>query len=134
MIHRTFVLGLLIPIVGCYVSSIHRERFASQVPRVDGSVLKVECVSTVKSQVSSIAPSLGNEPKVTLIQDDLTFVVTATAIALNGEPYAEIDEGVKTVLISIDESGFRIEADGQLLVPLEPVADPEEPEPTPTDR
>ncbi|QDT69625.1 hypothetical protein MalM25_25640 [Planctomycetes bacterium MalM25] len=133
MTHRAVVLGWLVSVVGCY-ASYHREHLASQIPRADGTVLAVECVSSVRSKVSSISPSLGSDPRVTVIKDRLTFVVTPEAITLNGGPPAELGSGVERVLITIDEEGFRVEADGEPVSLAEPDLEPELSDPAPTDR
>lgn len=119
---RTTILFLSAIFLGCDASS-YRENLASHLPRGDGSLLDVECVSYVKHTVSSISPSLQPQPQVTVIMDERTFVVRADTILLNDEPYAALANDIKKVRIEITRDGFDVTADG------EPVANSAEPLP-----
>jgi hypothetical protein len=114
---RTAVLLLLAVFVGCYTSynktSYYKESLASQLPRDDGSILKVECISHQKHTILSVSPELHPQPHVTATMDDRTFVVYADKILLNGELYAPLASDVKKVCIEIEEDGFVVKADGQ---------------------
>ncbi|MEN1680534.1 MAG: hypothetical protein AAGJ46_13160 [Planctomycetota bacterium] len=101
---------------GCSVS-YYEENLASHLPRADGSVLDVQCVSYVKHTVSSVSPKLHPEPMVELIMDERTFVIYADRILLNGTPYAVLPSDANTVLIAITEKGFEVTADGEAVAP-----------------
>ena len=111
--------------VGCN-ATYYKRSLASHLPRDDGSMLDVQCVSRVKHNVSCISCELQPAPHVTVIMDDKTFVVYADRILLNEERYADLTSDVKKVYIAFTEDGFRrntvatlhldkVEADGELL-------------------
>jgi hypothetical protein len=112
MLYRTTLLVLLTLTVGCY-ASYSQQTLVSQLPRGDGSILQVECVSYVKHTISSVSPTLEPRPQVTVIMDELTFVVHATGILLNDQPYATLAADVKKVYIEITQEGFEVTADGE---------------------
>lgn len=109
---RAIALLGLATTVGCGVS-YYREQLASHVPRPDGSLLNVECISSVAHEVTSISPTFDPEPGVTVIFDERTFFVTLDLVTLNGEPCAKLGNDVQTVRIEIAEMGFTIQADGE---------------------
>jgi hypothetical protein len=115
MLNRTTLSVLLTLSVGCY-GSYSRQTAVSQLPRDDGSMLQVECVSSVKHTISSVSPTLKPRPQVTVIMDERTFVVHATGILLNDQPYATLAADVKKVRIEITKEGFAVTADGKPVV------------------
>jgi hypothetical protein len=117
MLNRTTLLALLTLTVGCY-ASYSRQTAVSQLPRDDGSMLQVECVSSVNHTISSVSPTLQPRPQVTVIMDEQTFVVHADKILLNDQPYATLAADVKKVRIEITEAGFEVTADGKPLAKL----------------
>ena len=78
MLYRTTLLVLLTLTVGCYASN-SRQTLVSQLPRDDGSMLRVECVSNVKHTISSVSSTLEPRPQVTVIMDERTFWFTPPA-------------------------------------------------------
>ena len=120
MLYRTHLLVLLTLTVGCY-ASYSRQTLVSQLPRGDGSMLHVECVSYVKHTISSVSPRLQPRPQVTVIMDERTFVIHATGILLNDQPYATLAADVKKVRIEITAEGFEVTADGE---PVAKLAEP----------
>jgi hypothetical protein len=117
MLNRTTLLVLLTLSVGCF-SSYSRQTLVSQLPRGDGSMLQVECVSSVKHTISSVSPTLKPRPQVTVIMDERAFVVQATGILLNDKPYATLAADVKKVRIEITQAGFEVTADGKPVAKL----------------
>ena len=113
MTTRTTLLMLfsLVFFTGCNVS-YYKQDLASHLPREDGSMLDVRCVSYVKHTVSSVSLELQPTPQVTVIMDDKTFIIYADRIILNGERYADLASDVKAVYIEFTEEGFEVEADG----------------------
>jgi hypothetical protein len=117
MLNRTTLLVLLTLTVGCY-ASYSRQKLVSQLPRGDGSMLQVECVSYVKHTISSVSPTLQPQPQVTIIMDERTFVIRADEILLNDQPYATLADDVKKVRIEITQEGFEVTVDGKPVVKL----------------
>ena len=117
MLNRTTLLILLTLTVGCY-GSYSRQTLVSQLPRGDGSMLQVECVSSVNHTISSVSPTLEPQPQVTIIMDERTFVIRADKILLNDQPYATLADDVKKVRIEITQEGFEVTADGKPVVKL----------------
>jgi hypothetical protein len=112
MYFRTIFSVLIAVAIGCD-ASYYRQNLASHLPREDGSMLDVECVSHIKHTVSSVSPALQPKPQVTVIMDQRTFVVHADQILLNDKPYASLASDVKKVRIEITEDGFEVTADGK---------------------
>ena len=110
MTTRTTLLMLfsLVFFTGCNVS-YYKQDLASHLPREDGSMLDVRCVSYVKHTVSSVSLELQPTPQVTVIMDDKTFVIYADRIILNGERYADLASDVKAVYIEFTEEGFEVD-------------------------
>lgn len=109
---RTACLFLAAALAGCH-TNYYEQHLGSHLPKADGSMLDVDCYSYVRHTVSSVSPTLGNEPAVTVVLDDRTFVVTATQVRLNGELYAAVPYQAKKLLIEVTEQGFTLAIDGQ---------------------
>ena len=116
MTARTILLILFLSIffTGCGVS-YYRMNLGSHLPRDDGSMLDVQCVSYVKHNLHSISPELQPTPHVIVILDDKTFTVYADHILLNGQRYADLSSDVEKVYIEFTAEGFKVEADGEPL-------------------
>ena len=114
MINRSVIILLLLVVTGC-VQSYHylRQNLASHVPRSDGSILDVKCVSKIKHVVASVSLTLQPEPKVTIILDDNTFEVFADRILLDERLLSALPNDVKEIRIDVDDNGFAIAADGE---------------------
>ncbi len=119
-------LFLLAAWVGC-TGSYYKQHLGSHLPRADGSTLDVNCYSSVKHTVSSISPTLGNEPAITVVLDQRIFVVTADTVSLNEQPYAVVPRDAEEVRIQITEEGCEVRIDGiaaELLRAADPTDEP----------
>ncbi|PHS03169.1 MAG: hypothetical protein COA78_18925 [Blastopirellula sp.] len=118
---RALLLALPVVLIGCNASQFS-EKLTSQLPRADGSMLEVECISYVEHNNAFVSPTLKPQPQVTVILDERTIVVHADKILLNGELYASLASDVKKLRIEITENSFIVTADGEPVTKLaEPV-------------
>lgn len=111
---RTIFLVLIAVFIGCN-SPYYLESLTSQLPRADGSMLNVECRSTVRHAITSISPTLQPEPQVAIVMDERTLIVHADEILLDNELLASLSSDVKKLRIEVTKDGFKVRADGRII-------------------
>lgn len=112
---RMAALSLAMCCIGCGVS-YSKNVMSSKIPRADGTIIDVECIEWVSTDVSSISATPNPQPQVTIVSDSRVFVVRENQVLLNDQPYVVVPQGVKHLRIEIQDVGIRVTADGGTLL------------------